>query len=308
MRKMLRFAPVILLAVGFIALLGLLAWGTNVAVLDPKGPIATEQYNLIMIASMLSLIVVIPVFSITFYIVWKYREGSKHKKKAKYDPKLDGNRMYETIWWLIPLTLITVLSVIIWNSSHKLDPYRPLDSDKAPITVQVIALQWKWLFLYPNQGIATVNYVQFPEDTPINFQITADAPMNSFWIPQLGGQVYAMAGMQTKLHLLADEKGEYRGSSANLSGAGFSGMHFMAKATSQADFEAWVKDLKANKKYPALTQPEYDNLALPNTNQPVGYYKDVTEGLYTGVINKYMEPGGQTDANRENTHGSGENH
>lgn len=263
--------------------LGLLIWGTNVAVLNPAGPIAAEQRELIIIASLLSLFVVVPVFWLTFFIAWKYRASNK---KATYRPDWDHHRGIETLWWVVPLALITVLSVITWRSSHQLDPFRPLASDKKPLTIQVVALQWKWLFIYPEQNIATVNFLQFPEDTPINFVITSDAPMNSFWIPQLGGQIYAMTGMSTKLHVLTDQAGEYRGVSANLSGAGFADMVFTAKSTDKTDFERWVNRIKTAPE--GLNSRSYHALAKPSTRNFASEYASVEQGLYDTVVTKYM--------------------
>jgi cytochrome o ubiquinol oxidase subunit II len=275
----------LLTGVAAVAAIILILYGRNIAVLSPKGRIAQEQFDLIVLTTLLSLIIIVPVFGLTFFIAWKYREGNK---KAKYQPEWSGNRTMESIWWLIPLALITVLAVITWKTSHSLDPYKPLASDKKPLTVQVIALPWKWVFIYPEQNIATVNVVQFPEDTPINFEITADAPMNSFWIPQLGGQVYAMAGMKTKLHLQADHVGDYSGSSANISGAGFAGMKFVAKATSQKDFAAWLDTVRQSPR--TLTAAEYSELAKPSSDVPPAHYAAADKDLYDTVILKYMAP------------------
>jgi cytochrome o ubiquinol oxidase subunit 2 len=263
---------------------------SDLAVLNPRGTIAQQQFNLILFTASLSLVIVIPVFALTFYIVWKYRVGNKaSNKKAKYTPDWDGNRVLEGIWWLVPLLLISILAVVTWKTSHSLDPYKALSSDKKPVTVQVIALQWKWLFIYPEQHIASVNYVQFPKDTPVNFEITADAPMNSFWIPQLGGQVYAMSGMATQLHLQASQVGEYKGSSANLSGEGFSGMTFIAKATTQSHFDSWVKAMQEVPE--KLDHATYDKLAAPSKDMPPTYYSSADPQLYDTVIMKYMTPG-----------------
>jgi cytochrome o ubiquinol oxidase subunit 2 len=178
--------------------------------------------------------------------------------------------------------------VIIWDSSHRLDPYRPLSSANKPLTIQVIALDWKWLFIYPTQGIATVNFVQFPVGTPVDFQITADAPMNSFWIPQLGSQIYAMPGMSTQLHLLADSGGNYYGSSANISGQGFAGMNFTARASSALAFRQWVTSVKASSS--RLDVNHYGQLAKPSQGNPVAYYASAANGLYDDVIAKYIGP------------------
>lgn len=284
-------------------LLGAIIWfvrDSNVAVFNPKGPVAKEQFDLVVFASLLMLGIVLAVFTMTFYIVWKYRAGNK---KAKYQPEYDRSNVAEAIWWLVPFAIITVLSVVIWRTSHSLDPYRQLASDKKPLTVQVIALDWKWLFIYPEQGIATVNYLQIPVDTPINFRLTADAPMNSFWIPQLGGQVYAMAGMETKLHLEASEPGRYQGSSANISGEGFSGMKFTAEAVAQNEFDNWVESAK---KLPnALTKSAYDELAKPSRDNPVALYASSERSLYDTVIMKYMMPKTKDKAGTDAEHHEG---
>lgn len=257
----------------------------NFAVLNPEGTIANQQRDLLFFASLLSLIVVIPVYFLVFFIAWKYRADNK---KAKYLPKWDHNHKLEFIWWGIPIILILILAVITWKSSHDLDPYKPLASDKRPVTIQVVALEWKWLFIYPEQNIASVNYVEFPEKTPVNFQITGDAPMNSFWIPKLGGMVYAMAGMQTKLHLMAHKEGVYEGSSSNLSGEGFAGMRFKARSSSEANFNTWVDNIQNSPS--KLTAAEYEKLAKQSKNNPEAFYASYEPGLYDTIINKYMAP------------------
>lgn len=257
----------------------------NFAVLNPKGEIAAKQRDLIITSTLLMLIVVIPVLVFTFFIAWKYRASNN---KARYSPDWDGNKAIETTWWAIPSAIILVLSVITWTSSHELDPFKPIAASAKPVTVHVVALQWKWLFIYPEQNIATVNLVQFPVDTPVNFVVTADAPMNSFWIPQLGGQIYAMAGMHTKLHLIADETGYFRGSSANISGRGFAGMKFIAKSSSKADFDSWVKSVKSYGG--SLTMSEYNQLAEPSENTPASSYSSTEKDLQAKVIAKYLAP------------------
>lgn len=285
MNKKDQFGLVILLLIGVILLLALLLYGNNIAVLNPKGLIASKERDLMVTATLLSLIVVIPVFALTFGIAWRYRATNK---KATYHPDWDHSKILESIWWGIPCALILVLAVITWTSSHALDPSRPLDSSAKPMTIQVVALQWKWLFIYPEQHIASVNFVQFPVDTPVNFEITSDAPMNSFWIPSLGGQVYAMSGMSTHLHLQASEIGNYNGLSANISGEGFAGMKFVARASSHADFEQWVQSVKRLPDH--LDLQEYNELAEPTKNNPTSYYSVSETGLYDNVVTKYMDP------------------
>jgi cytochrome o ubiquinol oxidase subunit 2 len=257
----------------------------NVAVLSPRGTIADQQRQLIITATILMALVVVPVFALAFGIAWRYREGNT---KAKYSPNLGGNKWAEITWWLIPLAIITVLAGIVIVSSHQLDPFKPLNSSKPALKVQVISLEWKWLFLYPEQHVASVNYLPIPADRPIDLELTSDAPMNSFWIPQLAGQIYTMSGMSTQLHIMASQPGDYRGSSANISGEGFSGMTFNAHATSQADFDAWVA--KTQKSDKVLSLDTYNELIKPSKNvEPTSYsFPAAYDKLYDTVIMKYM--------------------
>lgn len=260
---------------------------SKIAVLNPQGIIAYKERTLMIEVSVLMLIIVIPVFILTFYFAWKYRASNT---KAKYTPEHDHNIFLELLWWVIPTLIILVLTIIIWHSSHDLDPYKPINSSVAPITIQVVALDWKWLFIYPDQHIATINYVEFPENTPVNFEITADAPMNSFWIPQLGSQIYAMPGMSTELHLEANSIGNFNGVSGNISGKGFSGMTFVAKSVSQDDFNAWTQSLQASSTLSELSSLEYDNVSQPSEYDPQASYASVEDGLYDKIVGKYMSP------------------
>jgi cytochrome o ubiquinol oxidase subunit 2 len=285
MGKKYKFGFFILLLLVVALFLALFLTGSNIAVLNPKGIVALQQRDLIVVATLLIAAVVVPVIILTFFIAWKYRESNT---KAKYTPDWDHSKALEFTWWVIPAVVILILAVITWKSTHALDPYKPLEASAKPITIQVIALRWKWLFIYPEQNIATVNFVQFPERTPINFELTADAPMNSFWIPQLGGQIYAMAGMRTQLYLMADTSGEFAGAAAEINGRGFSGMKFTAKASSQAAFDTWVQSVKQAPK--TLSLVEYKQLAKPSESDPVSYYSQAQAGLYDSVVMKYMMP------------------
>lgn len=257
--------------------------GGDMGVMYPKGLIAHKERFLIIVSSLLMLIVVIPVFFLTFLTAWKYREGNH---KVKYSPDWDKSHLIEAIWWAIPLVIVIVLSVLAWKDSHALDPYKPLVGDKKPITIQVVALEWKWLFIYPEQNIAAVNLVRFPEHTPLNFEITSDAPMNSFWIPQLGGQIYAMAGMKSRLHLMATEKGKFDGVSANISGTGFAGMRFVAVSSSQEEFDAWVDSVKSSQ---VLDAGAYEKLMMPSENNPAATYVLGDKSLFNQILMKYMK-------------------
>jgi cytochrome o ubiquinol oxidase subunit 2 len=288
--KKAKLVGIFLLVVVVILATVLALHGHNFAVLNADGIVGRKERNLIVFASLLSLIVVIPVFVMLFGFAWKYREGNK---KATYKPDWDHSRVAETIWWVVPLILIGILGIVAWNSSHDLDPYKALVSNTQPIQVQVVALDWKWLFIYPQLGIASVNFLEFPVDTPVNFTITADAPMNSFWIPALGGQVYAMPGMSTQLHLMASKTGDFKGSSANISGKGFAGMKFVARSSTSTDFAKWVKTVKKTPKI--LNQVNYASLAMPSENNPASYYSTVSKDLYDGIVMKYMVPAADTN-------------
>lgn len=268
--------------------LTILHFGENIAMLFPYGKIALEERNLLLIIQALMLLVIIPVYILTFVFSWRYRA---HNEKAKYDPDLVDNKLAEYIWWGVPLVMTLIVCALTWIQTYKLDPYKSLSAQGQSKKIQVVALQWNWLFIYPEEKIATLNFVQFPKKTPIHFEITADAPMNSFWIPRLGGQIYAMPRMKTQLHLIADEAGDFRGSSANLSGEGFAGMHFITRASSQEDFQKWIDSSKKTGK--VLDWSEYEKLAQPNENHSVEIYQLKDEDLFNQIINKYMHPAKQ---------------
>lgn len=283
-KKIARWLPIgyLVILVGVIAIF---ASRGGVTVLHPQGLIADQERTLIVATLLLSLIVVVPVFVMTVLIVWRYRVGNT---AARYMPDWGHSKIIESVWWGVPCVIILVLAVIAWQSSHALDPFRPLRTDREPLKIQVVALQWKWLFIYPEQRIAMVNYLRIPVDTPVDFEITADAPMNSFWIPQLGGQIYAMSGMSTHLHLMASQIGKYRGSSANISGRGFAGMSFIAEAGSKTEFDSWIGSVQRD---PAvLDYPTYNALTRPSENTPVTYYGSSEQGLYDTILMKYMKP------------------
>lgn len=270
-----------------IAILGITAFlsGCKLAILNPKGVIAADETRLLIEATFIMLIVVVPSIIMTLIFAWRY---SERKDKAKYTPDWSHSVLLESVWWAIPCCIILVLATITWISTHHLDPYRPVQSKHKPITIQAVALNWKWLFIYPKQNIATVNYVQFPEDVPVEFVVTSDAPMNSFQITQLAGQIYAMAGMQTKLHLIANEQGDYHGLSTSFSGDGFSDMKFIAHVGSQHEFDQWVKKVKQSPK--KLSLAAYKQLAKDSENNPVTYYSSAANHLFKKIIVKYLKP------------------
>lgn len=285
MNKKLKITISLLVAIGVIVAILLYLFTINIDVLNPKGWVGVKERNLIIISTALMLIIVIPTYILTAYIYTKF---SAKNTKAKYSPDWDMHNVIEIIWWGFPFLIVLILGILTWKACHELDPFKPLPHEKKAVRIQVVALDWKWLFIYPEQGIASVNFIQIPESTPINFEITADAPMNSFWIPSLGGQIYAMAGMRSKIHLIANEPGNFQGMSANLSGAGFSGMRFIAKASSEEDFNEWVEKVKNSPK--VLNQEEYDILVMSSSYNPVVTYVLEKQDLFESIIMKYMVP------------------
>ncbi len=256
----------------------------NIAVFNPAGTIASQEKGLLIFSFLLMLIVVVPVMIMIVTFAYRYRASNT---KAKYSPNWCHSTILEIIWWGIPTILVAVLAVVTWKSTHELDPYKPLEHPKKPITIQAIALDWKWLFIYPEYNIATLNFIQFPTDVPLNFVITADAPMNALAIPALGGQIYAMQGMETKMHWIAEKEGEFRGYSSNYSGRGFSGMNFIAKATSQEDFDKWVEYVKTEGEN--LSGDYYnEKLFVQTLNEPVKLFGSVEKNLYRSVVDKFM--------------------
>jgi cytochrome o ubiquinol oxidase subunit 2 len=198
------------------------------------------------------------------------------------------NKLAEVIWWGLPFILTTIIAVLTWVKTYELDPYKPIQSDKKPITIQAVALQWKWLFIYPEEQIASLNFLQIPKDTPIRFEITADAPMNSLWIPHLSGQIYAMPKMKTELNLIAQEEGDFYGTSANISGEGFSGMHFITRSSSEKDYHTWIDEAK--KSSLSLDFEAYRQLAEPSKNNPPLLYQLKDAHLFHQILMKYMHP------------------
>lgn len=255
-------------------------------IFDPKGVIALAQKNLIITSVVIMLIVVIPVLILTFYVAYKYRESNT---KAHYDPEWSHNTKLEVVWWTIPIIIVIALSIITWQTSHSLDPYKEIKvQNEKPIKIQVVSLNWKWLFIYPEEGIATINYIKVPKNVPVSFDLTSDAPMNAFWIPQIAGMIYTMPGMQTKLHIVVTEFGKYEGMSSNYSGDGFAGMTFKLEAVSKDDFAKWVKEAQTSNKI--LNTQEYLKLVKFSVNNPVAIYKNADSNLFNDIMMKYMAP------------------
>jgi cytochrome o ubiquinol oxidase subunit II len=255
------------------------------ATLQPGGIVAAHQRHLLALATTLMLIVAIPVFAMCAAFAWYYRAANT---KATYAPDWDYSLPIDVMIWLVPTALIAVLGSLVWIFSHRLDPYKELQSRGKTLEVEVIAEDWKWLFLYPEQGIAVVNELVFPSDRPLALKLTSDTVMNSFDIPGLGGQIYVMAGMQTQLHLSAYAPGEFSGRNVQFSGEGFSKQHFAVRAIDAGEFDAWVRRAKTSPYL--LDAAGYAALRRPSTAVPVTYYTTYQRGLFDQVLARYMAP------------------
>jgi cytochrome o ubiquinol oxidase subunit 2 len=251
-------------------------------VLDPKGPIALAERNLLFDAVAIMMIVIIPVFIMAALFTWRYRGTNR---RARYTPNLAYYWPAEILVWSVPAAIIVWLGLHLWQDTYKLDPYKAIDRSVEPLKVHVIAQDWKWLFVYPEQDIAVVNELAMPVNRPLSLKITSDTVMNSLVIPALGGQIYAMAGMQTRLNLLADKPGTFWGRNVQYSGMGFANQQFQTIATSQEEFDAWVD--KAKHSSDTLDAETYEKLAKPSQKVPVTYYSGVEPGLFDKIIAKY---------------------
>jgi cytochrome o ubiquinol oxidase subunit 2 len=248
-------------------------------VLDPQGPIASAQRLLLINSTEIMLVVVIPVILATLGFAWWYRSSNPSASRA-WDESYEGR--IEFVTWSIPALIVILLGGVIWIGSHQLDPRAPIPADAKPLRVEVVALDWKWLFIYPDQGIAAVNQLVVPVGTPIEFRLTSATVMNSFFVPQLGSQIYTMGGMTTHLNLLAVAPGEYPGFSANFSGDGFAEMRFVAKAVLAGDFNTWVAQVRGAGS--ALDEAGYAQLAKPSKAVPPATYRSVAPDLFDRIL------------------------
>jgi cytochrome o ubiquinol oxidase subunit II len=248
-------------------------------VLDPQGPVAAAERLLLINATAIMLVVVVPVILATLAFAWWYRSSNA---RAMHQPDMPYEGQIEFVVWSIPALVVILLGGVIWIGSYQLDPRRPLAAHAKPLPVEIVALDWKWLFIYPEQGIAAVNELVIPAGTPVSFRITSATVMNSFFVPQLGSQIYAMGGMTTHLNLLADKPGDYPGLSANFSGDGFSDMRFVVKAVDAGSFDGWVA--AARGAGPALDDAGYAALAKPSRAVPPATYRSVEPELFDRII------------------------
>lgn len=278
-------ASLLAVVIGVIGIVIVLS-NENALIVHPKGIVAQGELTLIITNIVLMLLIIIPTYILLFVVVWKY---CIKNEKAKHDPDHTYGSLGQLIMWVLPSIIVAIMAVVTWEATHKLNPYKPLESTVAPVTVQVVALDWKWLFIYPELGIATLNYFHIPEGTPIHLKLTADgSPMNSFWIPQLSGQIYSMTGMTTHLYLMANSSGDYTGRAVEINGEGYADMTFLVKSTSQDDFESWITEVKKSPLH--LTKDVYDDLIKPSLNKSRILFSEVEKDLYHTIIHKYMYP------------------
>lgn len=289
----LQFLLFILVFITLISVFTFFIVSGKLVVISPTGIIALYERNLIASLVIIMLTCAIPVFILMAFVSIKYRAG---RKGAKYDPNWRLSNIGTFLKWALPVTVVFAFAIINWKATHDLDPYKPLGSRSETEIIQVVSLRWKWLFIYPKENIATVNYLTLPVNTPVEFQLTSDGPMNSFWIPSLSGQIYSMSGMESHTHFMANAVGDFQGTAAEINGKGFSGMHFTVHSVSHDDFNKWVETVK--KSPTALTAQEFEALSQPSEDHPVTLYSDVGKGLYNGVMMKYMDTG----ADQENVH------
>ena len=262
--------------------------------LNPAGDVATQQRDVLIASTVLMLLIIVPVMALTVLFAFRYRQSNK---AADYRPDWNHSTALEVAIWSAPLAIIVALGALTWVSTHVLDPYRPLArtspdhpvaAGAKPLRVEVVALDWKWLFIYPDLGVASLNEMAAPLDQQVSFEITSAHVMNSFFIPALAGQIYAMPGMETPLHAVINKPGDYDGFSANYAGAGFSDMRFKFRGLSDAEFQKWVANVKAHGT--PLDRGVYLALDKPSEHAPVHYYATVTPGLFDAAVNQCVDP------------------
>jgi cytochrome o ubiquinol oxidase subunit II len=269
--------------------------GCHAVLLDPSGDVARQQSDLMIASAVLMSLIIVPVLVAIGVIAWRYRASNKN---ARYEPEWEHSTGIELVVWAAPLLIIIALGAMTWIGTHQLDPYRPLsriDDGKSlnvehrPLEVEVVSLEWKWLFIYPQYGIATVNDLAAPVNVPIHFKLTSNTMMDSFFVPALSGQIYTMPGMQTVLNAVINKPGTYRGFSANYSGHGFTDMRFRFQGMSRANFDKWVARARAGGK--DLDRATFDRLRKPSRDEPVHRYARYMPHLYNRILNRCVDPG-----------------
>jgi cytochrome o ubiquinol oxidase subunit 2 len=271
-------------------------------VLDPRGPVGADDATILIDAVLIMLAIVIPTLLVAFWIAWHYRASNT---KAVYLPEWSYSGRIEAVVWAIPILVIMFLGGVIWIGSYRLDPFKPLPSKAKPLEVQVVALDWKWLFIYPQQNVASVNQLVIPAGVPVHFSITSASVFNAFFIPQLGSMIYAMPAMTSQLYLQADRPATLMGESAQFSGDGFSDMNFQVRSVSAAEFASWAED--ARTAGPSLNRAAYASLAKQSHNVKPFRYREVDPALFQDIASQKIgpapgpEPENRTHAGREVT-------
>jgi cytochrome o ubiquinol oxidase subunit II len=269
--------------------------GCDMVVMNPTGDIARQQRDLILVATGLMLLVIVPVLTLIVVFALRYRKG---KNPQAYDPGFTHSTRIELVVWSIPLIIIGILGAITWVTTHKLDPFRPLDrisygrpipAGTKPLEIDVVAMDWKWLFIYPEQGIASVNELALPIDVPVTFKITSTSQMNTFYAPTLAGMVYAMPGMQSMLHAVLNKPGDTWGYSGNYTGAGYTDMRFQLHGVDQAGFDSWVAKVKSSPD--TLNTERYVALDVPSEKVPVMHFGNVPPDIFLRAVNQCVAPG-----------------
>jgi cytochrome o ubiquinol oxidase subunit 2 len=278
----------------FAPLLSLLA-GCNTVVFNASGDVARQEAHLVIISVILMLLIIVPVFILIVWFAYKYRASNT---EAAYEPDWDHSTKLELVIWGAPLLIVIVLGLVTWIYTHKLDPYRPLDridenhpiaASTKPLVVQAVAMDWKWLFIYPEQGVATVNELVVPVGTPVRFKVSATSVMNAFYVPELAGMVYAMPGMEITLNAVQNKPVQSVGFSSNYSGAGYSDMRFSYRGVAQGDFDGWVQSIKSGGGN--LDRANYLTLEKPSIKEPVHRYAGVDADLYHRILNRCVADG-----------------
>lgn len=273
----------------------------NLRDLEPSGPITRAIDDLFWVTVALMSLIIVPVISMTGWFIWKFRASNR---KAVYAPDWDSSNKVELMVWLFPVLIVLILGIMSWIYTHRLSPYNKSQAFAVPpLEVQVIALDWKWLFIYPEQNIAVVNELALPVNRPIALRITSNTVMNSFFIPRLGGQIYAMAGMETQLYLIADKTGRYFGENIQYSGLGFPYQSFETFVTSQRDFDAWIK--KAGQSSRKLDLAQFNELAKASVKHPVVYFSTVSPDLFKHVIDRFTDGQGSLSTSHITYYNSG---
>jgi cytochrome o ubiquinol oxidase subunit II len=277
-----RYLPLAILMIG-VAALGGCAEGA----LDPKGPVASAEREILFNSLGIMLVIVIPTVLATLGVAFWFRASNE---RARYRPDFRYSGRVEMLVWSIPLMTVLLVGGVAWIGSHDLDPPKPITSTEKSLRVQVASLDWKWLFIYPDQGVASVNQLTIPVGTPVSFELTSSGVMNSFSVPQLAGQIYTMAGMVTRLNMRADYPGTYRGMSANFSGDGFADMHFNVEAVPPERFTQWVASTRSTG--PALDAQAYADLVKPSKAVAPFTYRSIAPGLFTSILSAGLQPHG----------------